>query len=88
LGTIAWGGKRSVNASKSVVLRVRDRWWRFGLSRVPAKVVLNAFTTRAPDAFAAISATAEPASTVSGVNEGKSTGLVMSTTTLPDSWSL
>jgi hypothetical protein len=54
---------------------------------VPAKVVLNAFTTRAPGAFWAISAAAEPALTVTGANEEKSMGLVMSTTTLPESWS-
>jgi hypothetical protein len=54
---------------------------------VPAKVVLNAFATFAPGAFCAISWAADPASRLSGWKVSGSTGLVMSTTILPSSWS-
>jgi hypothetical protein len=53
---------------------------------VPAKVVLNALATFAPGTFCAISWAAEPAATFSGWKVCGSTGLVMSTTTLPSSW--
>ena len=53
-------------------------------ARVPAKVVLKAFSTRDCGRAAAISAAAEPsAGTVRESKVVKSSGLVMSTTTLP-----
>ena len=53
-----------------------------------AKVVLNALSTRDCGRAAAISAAAEPsAGTTSESKVSKFSGLVMSTTTLPASWS-
>jgi hypothetical protein len=54
-------------------------------SSVPANVVLNAFTTRAPGAAAAVACALDPASTTTGSKASTSSGLVMSTTILPSS---
>jgi hypothetical protein len=57
------------------------------LNERAGEVVLNALTTLAPGTVAAISCATEPASIVSGSKVDVSTGLVISTTTLPSSWS-
>ena len=54
---------------------------------VAAKVVLNAFTTRAFGRAAAISCAVDPAAGAIGSNLSTSIGLRMSTTTLSSSWS-
>ena len=74
-------------SSSSEAMNTSSGWPASPSASVPAKVVLNALTTFAPGAFCAISWAAEPASTVSGAKVAKSTGFVMSTTTLPSSWS-
>ncbi len=57
------------------------------LVRGPAKVVLNAFTKRAPRASAANSFVAEPSGGTTSPSNVSLTGFVMSTTTFPASWS-